>query len=1032
MDVALRVLGPPAVVDDGRWEALPCMRPEAVFLYLACAGRRVRRAVLTSLLWPDADESSAQTNLRQTLRMLANRPWGTHLQRDRFTASVVLGSDLAAFDRAIAKHRWAEAHDRYGGPFLDGFELDRADEFAGWVESERAAIASRWRRATSAGLDELRAARRWHDALAACDRLLEAEPLDEEALRWALQAAAAVGDLNGGERRYQAFRELLAREVGLEPEPATDALVDGLLRPTRRPSGALSVDSSVDSSFGPMRSVRLYPRHPIGREAEIDALAQRMLGEAGHLVTLLAPGGMGKTTLAAAVVGALRPAFGGAVAAVALDRVESQDAVAHAIARAAGIELDAAVGFAAQLVAGLHGRRALLWLDGFEPHLEDVDLLADLVSRCPDLRVLVTSRVRLGIAGEVVVPVEPLAVAEERSEPDDRTEPSPAAQLFLRAAARVGGDGALGEQDRDRVEHICRLLGGHPLAIELVAAWTDLVPVSDLVERVDDVWDLLRSVDGTFGARATDLEAVLMETWEQLPAEARDTWACLAVMPGTTERRVAAEVGGGWGALRRLVDRAIVTVQDDRVGMHALVARFGRERARERGLETRAWAAALTVWRERAAVEIDPATGQRVPWHPHDLDQATGAWLHAVVGADWGAIAEMAIGLLRALDRVGRARERISCARIAVDALRSAQGQMAERARARVAAFVSESIERRRATIDDAARIARRLRDPHALALAEAARFRHDARRVSNAHFLRARAAFERCGDAIGLAALLYDHGERQMLKGHVTEAESLLQESRALHRRLGDRVGEAMAIDILSTGPLYRGDAAEAARFAAEARAMFAAEGAAYRGAGTLATETWIALLTGPAAQAVELTETFVRTLARFGDEAIPAAVQRAAASTLTGDVNEVARQARLVLDLVGDDEHPEIVTVYAHDRLAWASARMGQTEAAARHLAAAVRLCRELDAPRWVAQAAAAAGELALATGRRREAAELMAVAWHHPGMHELARRRLVVSLGDLGAPAPPPRPAAEAMADEPLLRRIEVLVAGIRRSS
>ena len=148
MDVVLRLLGPPAVVVDGRWEALPCARPEAAFVYLACGGGRTRRAQLAALLWPDADERGAQVNLRQTIRTLASRPWGAHLQRDRFTAWVTLPSDLVAFDRAVEGGRWAEAHARYTGPFLEGFELARSGEFGAWVASERAAVAARWRRAT--------------------------------------------------------------------------------------------------------------------------------------------------------------------------------------------------------------------------------------------------------------------------------------------------------------------------------------------------------------------------------------------------------------------------------------------------------------------------------------------------------------------------------------------------------------------------------------------------------------------------------------------------------------------------------------------------------------------------------------------------------------------------------------------------------------------------------------------------------------------------------------------------------------------
>ena len=638
MDVVLRLLGPPAVVVDGRWDALPCALPEAAFVYLAGCGGRTRRAKLAALLWPDADERRAHASLRQTIRTFASRPWGAHLQRDRFSAWVTVASDLVAFDCAVEEGRWAEAHARYAGPFLDGFELERSGEFGAWVESERAAAATRWRRATWAWLEETRAAARWHDVVGACDRLLAADPLDERALRWALEATAAVGDLHAVERRYRSFREELGDEVGLEPEAETEALAadllgDGCRRQAgdgRRPPVARDARSAgagrlaLGAGFG--------PRRPIGRDADLEALMGLVLADAGRLVTLLAPGGMGKTTLAAAAVEALRPAYGDAVAAVALDRVYGPDAVAHAIGRATGVSLDASVGFAAQLVAGLHGRRLLLWLDGFEPHLDQADLLAELVARCPGLDLLVTSRARLGLAAETVVAVGPLATTDEDGGASDPHALSPSAQLFLTAAARVAGRGSTGHLEPDRVERVCRLLGGHPLAIELVAAWTAVMPLAVLEDRVEHLWELLRAAAP--GGRSADLEGVLWETWERLATPEREGWARLAVLPGTIERTLAAEISGGWTALRRLSDRAVVGVQEGRIGMHALLARFGRERAGELGLVEPAWALALPVWCERLEAEIDPASGRRVQLHPHDLDQAVGAWGHAVAVAD--------------------------------------------------------------------------------------------------------------------------------------------------------------------------------------------------------------------------------------------------------------------------------------------------------------------------------------------------------------------------------------------------------------
>lgn len=1031
MEVVLRLLGPPAVVVDGRWEALPCTRPEAAFVYLASSGGRTRRAQLAALLWPDADERGAQTNLRQTLRTLASRPWGAHLRRDRFSAGVALASDLVAFDRAVAEGRWAEAHARYAGPFLDGFELPRSGEFGAWVESERAAVASRWRRATWAWLEEARAAGRWHDVAGGCDRLLAADPLDERALRWALRASAAIGDLHAVERRYRAFREELAREVGLEPEAETVVLATDLLAGRRGPRAgsrlpvpAAGVAPAPETAGYVAHGDPFGPRRPIGRDADLAALTGLVLGDAGRLVTLLAPGGMGKTTLAAAAVEALRPAFGDAVAAVALDRVEGPDAVAHAIGHATGVGLDGGVGLSAQLVAGLHGRRLLLWLDGFEPHLDQADLLAELLARCPDLRLLVTSRARLGLAVETVVALGPLATADADGATSEPRPPSPAAQLFHVATARAAGRASPLHLEPDRVEHVCRHLGGHPLAIELVAAWAAVMPLAVLAERVEHLWELLRAAPP--GGRSSDLEGVLSETWHGLAPRDREGWARLAVLPGTIERTLAAEVAGGWASLRRLTDRAVVGWQEDRVALHALLARFGRERAAELGLVEPAWATALAAWSARLEVEVDPASGRRVELHPHDLDQAVGAWGHAVAVADWEAVARMAIGLLRGLQRVGRRPERIACAALAVEALRGGRGPAVERAFARVASFVHGPPDRRRAAFARASRLARHRRDDRALALADAAYHRLDASRAADAAFERARAAFERCGDTIGLAALLHDHGERQMLKGLVADAETALRRAHDLYVELGDRLGQALALDILTTGPLYRGDATEAARIAAEARALFEAEGAAYRGDGTLATEAWIALLTGPPELVLARAEAYARRVERYGGLAQDIPSVRCNAFAVVGDWPAAAREARLLLASVGAEDHPDFDSALAHHRLTMSLARMGRAGEAARHLAAEVDLSRSLGAPRMVARAAASAGELALASGRAQEAIELLALAWHHPMRDQVRLDLLRGPLGALGVAPPPPRPPAEALTDEAVLGRVEALLA------
>lgn len=388
----------------------------------------------------------------------------------------------------------------------------------------------------------------------------------------------------------------------------------------------------------------------------------------------------------------------------------------------------------------------------------------------------------------------------------------------------------------------------------------------------------------------------------------------------------------------------------------------------------------------------------------------------------------MAIGLLRGLQRVGRQRERIACAQLAVDALRGLGGPAAERALARVAAFADGPGDRVLAAVSRASRLALRRRDERAFGLAEATRYRLDASWAADAGFERARSAYERCGDTIGLAALLHDHGERQMIKGYVAEAEAALRRAHGLYADLGDRLGQALALDILTTGPLYRGDVDEATRIAAEARAMYEAEGAAYRGDGTLATEAWVAFLTGPPERILERAEAAARSVERYGGVALEAALVRCNAHAVLGDVDGMAREARRILAAVGAEDHPAFATSLAHHRLAWSLARMGRTDEAARHLASEVALCRVLGGPRQVARLAASAGVLAVACGRVSEGAELLALSWHHPMKDQGLVNQLPRPLGALGVALPPPKPPADALDDEVLLSRIDALLTNV----
>jgi hypothetical protein len=230
--------------------------------------------------------------------------------------------------------------------------------------------------------------------------------------------------------------------------------------------------------------------------------------------------------------------------------------------------------------------------------------------------------------------------------------------------------------DLAAVERIARALGGHPLAIELAAAWVDVLGLDQLEEQLQRSWAPLRSDEMGRAPWQRDVQATIEEAWQHLDPVDRAAWARLALLPGSIDRGVATSIAGvGWRGLRRLLDRAVLRHHDDRFELHALLARFGRERAAATGLEDAAWAGALAVWRVRIAHELDPRSGHRLRLHPHDLEQALGAWRWALARGEMDAIADMSLGLFRALEAGLRDREIGPLAAEAVDRLRRARAR---------------------------------------------------------------------------------------------------------------------------------------------------------------------------------------------------------------------------------------------------------------------------------------------------------------------------------------------------------------------
>ena len=605
--------------------------------------------------------------------------------------------------------------------------------------------------------------------------------------------------------------------------------------------------------------------------------------------------------------------------------------------------------------------------------------------------------------------------------------PSLAARLFL-ATVDAHGSASMDETDRAIAERIVRRLGGTPLAIELVAAWSDVTPLGELDERVERSWELLRSDDADRFPRQHDVQAIVEEAWASLAPEDQAAWARLAVLPGTVDRAVAAEVSGtGWRGLRRLVDRAVLRRVGDRLELHALLARYGRERAVERGLADAAWDAALDAFRSRLAQEVDPRSGRRRRWHDDDLEQALGAWRRAVVLGDWASLAEMVLGFVRALDRAWRFEDRGAEVAAAVAAARRGRGRRRDAALARLLPFVAGEVAEVRSAALRAWALGRRLSDDRAVASAVARLLRVDPGERRAERVGCAVAAFERAGDRIGLALLHTHLGEAAALLGWHEEAEGHVARTLELHAALGDELGTAEAHDLATVTKLVRGDVAAVRYHIDRARRLYLAAGAVVAEAGLHTTEAWLALIDGDRATAEAHVAAYVERTAIFGSGDIGPDVLRLGIAHRYGTPEEVVERAPSLLARIGAPERTSVVGVLALLTLAVAHGRRGDVDAAADALRPALRMARELDGPRFVAHTLIAAAELARARGDRDGALDLAARAWHHPALEFEQRRDLQTLVDALRGTWPPPAPNEEDEDDRARLARAEALLGG-----
>ncbi len=602
----MRILGPLEVDLDGEAVEVGGARLRALMIRLAFdAGRMVSVESLSSALWSEGGPSepahalqSLASRLRRALRgdpALRSAPgsYGLDIPPDAV--------DALRFERLARQGRRLL---RQGEPAAAAVRLREA--LGLWRGEALADVADApFAAATVVRLDELRLGaiedrveaelQTSHEVshlVAEMEELVAMHPLRERLRRLLMKALHEEDRAAEALTAYEDYRRLLAERLGTDPGRELQETYLAVLRGERNQQPLRQAP--------PRGNLRVPLTSFVGRAEEQLRIVQQL--KEARLLTLVGTGGVGKTRLATTVAAELAEDLAGGVWVTELAPVTQPADVVRAVGAALGLRDVGLLNEPAagkrdpvnRLVEALAATEALILMDSCEHLLDPVArLVEDLLGRCPQLRVLATSREPLGVVGEALSPVRPLGLPEADDSAAEVAE-CPSVRLFVDRVAAVRPDFRISEVNTGIVADICRRLDGLPLAIELAAARLRSMSVEQLAARLDDRFRVLTGGSRTALPRHQTLRAVVAWSWQLLDAPERQLAERLAVFPSAVALETARAVCVGGEVtpdafvdlLAALVDKSLVQLDegtDARYRMLDTIREYGLERLAEAG-----------------------------------------------------------------------------------------------------------------------------------------------------------------------------------------------------------------------------------------------------------------------------------------------------------------------------------------------------------------------------------------------------------------------------------------------------------------
>jgi predicted ATPase/DNA-binding SARP family transcriptional activator len=615
------LFGSPMLERDGTRLDFGLRKSLALLAFLSTEKQRFSRESLAAFFWPDVDHATALGNLRRALYRVNHTCEAEIITANRssfeINQAIDFGSDTDTFQELISAclctmsdeeqlpsdclEKLSRASDLYHTDFMSGFSLPDSPFFDEWQFFQMENLRRSYNAVLKCLVQDHRDRGDLDRAIHYAHRRMSLDTLEEAAHRDLMELYSLNGQYGAALRQYEECCRILQVELSVKPQVETDELYRAIKQrrisqsspsPAREILRTSTLPQPLEnmtwhqkpsmlrkiSTPGPPQNLPVLPFPFVGRKQELSEIRQLLLeAPERRLITLTGPGGIGKTRLAVEAAASVFRDFRDGLFLVSLTSIKDPGEIFSAVVEQIGLRSYQKSVNQDRLFGYLCEKQMLLILDSYEHLIPDVRFISELLQNAPEVKVIVTSRERLGLSSETIYSLGEMEYPQQESLKN--IQEYSAVQLFLQCALLIRPQLEMSEEDMLAVGQICRSVQGMPLAIILSASWLQALTIQEIAEEIECNLDFLEGKVLDLPERQRSVRAAVAYSWKMLSQKEQTAFMRLCIFSGGFSIRSAQRVAGvSLGTLRSLIDKSFIAIsQDGRYHIHELLRQFGAD-----------------------------------------------------------------------------------------------------------------------------------------------------------------------------------------------------------------------------------------------------------------------------------------------------------------------------------------------------------------------------------------------------------------------------------------------------------------------